>query len=512
MKASDKYLCLIFASLLTLLSFESLAQSGNSYAADKIYSVAEVMPVFPGGEEAMIEFIAGSIRYPEEAKANKVEGTVYVSTVIETNGTVMKPELIKGIGNGCNEEALRVVSLMPNWTPGRQKGKTVRVRVTLPVEFKIQETKKAEDNYALGLKAAQDGNFEEAIKYFSLDIDKNPDHLNAIYNRGASYFRISQTEKACADWIRVMELGDTSVASMIEKYCNIKRDSIPVKAAVNVPPPLTHGDSLYKLALAAFDFPKHEVYIQGSVLFPTGVYGEEYNPSVSNSTAEESITRNMEGEIGGFGASTGFAAEIGEYFYYNNNPVQTAGGLRVTFLSFGLTPFSWGEDTNYIFSDAEYKTMYTFGMKLGPCLRHILHKNWVMRLYYQFCFNINSRAEWYYDDNNNYSYYTEYNGQQYRITYTNDNASFKSGTGLGIKHELGGNLSYRNFLFGVSFNFGKVSYKSVHYQRNTDIEIDEYFPQTGHYQHYGTVSSGDDRKFKVKAPSAYFLLSLGVLF
>jgi len=422
----------------------------------------------------------------------------------------MKPELIKGIGHGCNEEALRVVGLMPEWTPGRQKGKVVRVRVTLPVEFKFPDTKKTEDNYALGLKAAQAGNFEEAIKYFSLDIDQHPDHLNAVYNRGASYFRISQTEKACTDWMRVVELGDTSVASMIEKYCHVKKDSMITKEPLPVVP-LTHEDSLMKVAAALFDFPKHEVFIQGSVTFPTGVFAEEFLPSAST-TAEESITKNMEGETGGFGASQGFAAEIGEYFYYNRNPVQTAGGLRFTFLSFGLTPFNWGEDSNYIFSNANYKAMYTFGMKLGPCLRHKIDKNWVFRLYYQLCMTIHSRAEWNYDDDSEHYYFTEYNGQEYRITYTNDHAYFKSGTGLGLKHELGANLSYRNFMIGISYNFGKIKYNSVQYKRSTDIEIEEYFPQTGNYNHYDTVSYGDDRKFKVKAPSSYLLLSLGVLF
>lgn len=105
---------------------------------DSIYEVVEVQPEFPGGMEALYKYLAENIHYPEQAKADKVEGRVYVRFVIEADGSVNNAEVLRGIGGGCDEEALRVVNAMPKWTPGKQRGEVVRVHFNLPIIFKLQ--------------------------------------------------------------------------------------------------------------------------------------------------------------------------------------------------------------------------------------------------------------------------------------------------------------------------------------------------------------------------------------
>ena len=110
---------------------------------DSIYEICQVMPQFPGGERAMMEFIGSNVHYPEEAKDKGIEGRVFVSFVVEKDGSVTEVEVRKGIGNLCDEEAVRVVKAMPKWTPGMQDGKPVRVHYNLPFFFKLTEKEPA---------------------------------------------------------------------------------------------------------------------------------------------------------------------------------------------------------------------------------------------------------------------------------------------------------------------------------------------------------------------------------
>ncbi len=78
-----------------------------------------------------------NIRYPEMARQNGIEGTVYLKFVVEKDGSISNPQVIRNIGGGCGAEALRVVGKMPKWTPGKQRGRVVRVLFTLPVKFSL---------------------------------------------------------------------------------------------------------------------------------------------------------------------------------------------------------------------------------------------------------------------------------------------------------------------------------------------------------------------------------------
>lgn len=105
---------------------------------DQVFQVVEVDPEFPGGMEALTKYLSENIKYPEQAKKDKIQGKVYISFVVEKDGSVADAKVLRGIGGGCDEEALRVVNAMPKWTPGKQRNTPVRVQFNLPVVFKLQ--------------------------------------------------------------------------------------------------------------------------------------------------------------------------------------------------------------------------------------------------------------------------------------------------------------------------------------------------------------------------------------
>lgn len=98
----------------------------------------EEMPEFPGGEKALLEFIAKNIRYPGTAQRLGVEGRVHLKFVIDKDGSVTNIEVLQGIGAGCDKEAIRVLGLLPKFSPGKQRGKAVKVQMQLPVIFKLK--------------------------------------------------------------------------------------------------------------------------------------------------------------------------------------------------------------------------------------------------------------------------------------------------------------------------------------------------------------------------------------
>ena len=97
----------------------------------------EEMPEFPGGQEALLTYLVKKVEYPKEAMDAKVEGNVYISFIVERDGKISEVKALRGIGGGCDEEAVRVVKSMPKWKPGKQNGKPVRVRYNMPIRFKL---------------------------------------------------------------------------------------------------------------------------------------------------------------------------------------------------------------------------------------------------------------------------------------------------------------------------------------------------------------------------------------
>ena len=105
---------------------------------EEIFQIVEEMPSFPGGEAKLNDYIAKNVKYPQIARETGIQGHVFVGFVIEPDGSISNVRLLRGIGGGCDEEAIRVVKSFPKWKPGKQRGKAVRVSYQLPVFFKLQ--------------------------------------------------------------------------------------------------------------------------------------------------------------------------------------------------------------------------------------------------------------------------------------------------------------------------------------------------------------------------------------
>jgi len=110
----------------------------ESEPTDVIHVTAEVQPSFPGGVEAFYQYVSKEMNYPRRAINRGVGGKVFVQFVVNKDGSLTDVEVIKGIGAGCDEEAVRVLKNAPRWNPGKQRGKPVRVRMVIPIIFKLQ--------------------------------------------------------------------------------------------------------------------------------------------------------------------------------------------------------------------------------------------------------------------------------------------------------------------------------------------------------------------------------------
>ena len=104
----------------------------------EVFTIVEEMPDFPGGTAKLAEYLQKNIKYPQMARESGIQGRVFVNFVVEPDGHVSYVKVLRSLGGGCDEEALRVVKAMPKWKPGKQRGKPVRVSYILPVNFKLQ--------------------------------------------------------------------------------------------------------------------------------------------------------------------------------------------------------------------------------------------------------------------------------------------------------------------------------------------------------------------------------------
>jgi TonB family protein len=125
----------------------------SQYAADTVFTHVDKMPSFGDCEgasdkkkcsdRALVHFISQHLAYPEAAKADQIEGTVYVNFVVDENGNIKSPTLLMDIGSGCGEAALDVIKAMPAWEPGLQDGRPVPVKLNLPIQFSLRNADRA---------------------------------------------------------------------------------------------------------------------------------------------------------------------------------------------------------------------------------------------------------------------------------------------------------------------------------------------------------------------------------
>lgn len=131
---------LIIMSLMALFGLTTVSAQKTVVAQknQKVFDVVEQMPEYPGGIQALFEYLSQNVKYPADAENQKVEGRVIATFVVETDGSISSIEVVKPAFPSLDAEAIRVLSGMPKWTPGKQSGKEVRVKYTVPINFNLK--------------------------------------------------------------------------------------------------------------------------------------------------------------------------------------------------------------------------------------------------------------------------------------------------------------------------------------------------------------------------------------
>lgn len=207
----------------------SVGQTSNTGDED-VFVIAEKMPVFIGGESSKNEFIQKNFQYPAIEKEFGVQGTVYVTFIIEKDGSISNVRCLRGIKNGpaLNKEAIRVVSSMPKWQPGTQNNRPVRIQYNMPVkcilkdvpEITDQQLEKIADNhYKKGKAFADKKMYAEALAEFDYTVFYKPSDINTLLERGKAFHNLKKDQFACDEWNKIKFLGSSQADEMLTKYC-----------------------------------------------------------------------------------------------------------------------------------------------------------------------------------------------------------------------------------------------------------------------------------------------------
>lgn len=131
---------LLFMSLMAVCCLTTVSAQKTVVAQKNqtVFDVVEQMPEYPGGIAALLEYLMKNVKYPADAEKQKIEGRVIATFIVETDGSISNIEVAKPVFPSLDAEAVRVLSGMPKWTPGRQNGKEVRVKYAVPISFNLK--------------------------------------------------------------------------------------------------------------------------------------------------------------------------------------------------------------------------------------------------------------------------------------------------------------------------------------------------------------------------------------
>lgn len=216
----------LLTSFFLLTAFSFCHAQDSSLA--KVYTNVEEMPHFPPEYGDLSYYIYKNIQFPDAALRNEKEGIVYVTFVVDTDGTLYNDSVLHGIGHGCDEEALRIVRAMPKWVAGKQNGQRVKVSYALPVEFRLQSKEALQargrlydyDPYLHGVSLIKEREFFKAVQEFDIAVAKNEQNIDAYYNRGVAKLLMRDTAAACHDWGIGAYYGDSEVVEQLNKMCD----------------------------------------------------------------------------------------------------------------------------------------------------------------------------------------------------------------------------------------------------------------------------------------------------
>ena len=198
---------LLFVALDGLTQIE-IIQADTTYDKN-IFTLVEKMPYYPGGDAERMKYLSENIRYPVEARKKGIQGRVYVTFVVEKDGSINDVRILRGIGGGCDEETVRLISSMPKWSPGVQRSKPVRVQFNTVVIFKLngnfQKPPKPDKSFAKGVQLMDDGKYQKAIERFTKSINQNSGLTNeALMNRAICKLNLKEYQAADQDLKLVM--------------------------------------------------------------------------------------------------------------------------------------------------------------------------------------------------------------------------------------------------------------------------------------------------------------------
>ena len=131
---------LLIMSMMVMFGLTTVSAQKTVVAQknQQVFDVVEQMPEYPGGMPALIDYLTQNVKYPSDAEKQKIEGIVIATFIVEKDGSISNVEVVKPVFPSLDSEAIRVITGMANWTPGKQKGETVRVKFTLPISFRLQ--------------------------------------------------------------------------------------------------------------------------------------------------------------------------------------------------------------------------------------------------------------------------------------------------------------------------------------------------------------------------------------
>jgi len=179
--AALSVLCALLVVVFACSEDKSDASLSGSPAQGEIFTIVEAQPEFEGGIQGFRNYIANEIKYPLQARQAGIQGSVDVQFVVEKDGSLSDVEAVKGIGAGCDEEAVRVVQNAPPFKPGSQNGKPVRVRMAVPITFKLSEDKTNPDKSRQGIVIIED--VQSRNEQFKVDVDyMNGEWTGTVYD------------------------------------------------------------------------------------------------------------------------------------------------------------------------------------------------------------------------------------------------------------------------------------------------------------------------------------------
>lgn len=239
----------VFKIFLICSAFSSFAQNDN------VFTIAEKMPEFQGGTDALAKYLAANVKYPFEAIEGNYTGKSYVNFVVDTNGKVLSPKIIKSSGYKClDDEAYRVVESMPNWIAGMDYSKKVSVTVNIPIIFggngktnpdetpsgfsiskgardpsikkmspeESEKHDKAMKYYYQGHKFEQEQKFDKALEKFDLSLAQESQNEFALFDKAKMHLNLGDKTKACDIWNKMIRLNlrKEEAELFVKKNCN----------------------------------------------------------------------------------------------------------------------------------------------------------------------------------------------------------------------------------------------------------------------------------------------------